>query len=267
MLTNYDLIDLGFEPKYSGFDLIKKAVNLKISNKNITLENVYREIDFYHPASVEKNIRTCLRNSNSKYKNCIVSKAINAIAKEFENTEDNVTYPKVKFQKVSFKQWCKDMKECGFKFTNTELQQLYDDIKLPKRATEGSAGYDFFAPFDLKFELGKDFKFPTGIKCLMDGNVVLMLFPRSGLGFKYGLQLLNTCGVIDSDYMLAKNEGHIHCKMHYFNKKVECVNVEKGNGYMQGILMPFYKTVDDNTEGKRTGGLGSTTIKKENKVA
>ena len=266
MITNYDLITMGFNPKYNGFELLKKAVNLKIQDNKITLNKIYSLLDYCHPTGVERNIRTCLRNSNTKYKNMIVSKAIGTLVKEFSNGCDiNENYPRIKFEKVSFKQWCKDVKDCGYKFTNTELLQYYEDIKLPKRATVGSAGYDFYAPFNLSFEFGKQTKFPTGIKVLIDGDVVLMLYPRSGLGFKYGMQLYNTCGVIDSDYMLAKNEGHIHCKIHYFNSQVPTLNVLKGEGCMQGILTPFFKTVDDTASGVRVGGFGSTTNKIKNK--
>ena len=63
------------------------------------------------------------------------------------------------------------------------------------------------------------------------------------------------------DYCLAKNEGHIHCKFHFFNENVENVVVGEGNGYMQGIVLPFIKTIDDEANGTRTGGFGSTNGK------
>ena len=260
MITNYDLIQLGFSPKYNGFHFLKNAINLKISEPNLTLNGVYTRLDFYNSSNIERNIRTLLRNSNNKYTSCMVSKVVNSLAKEYKNVENTI---KVKFEKVSFKQWCKDVQECGFKFSKDELKDMYDRIKLPVRATSGSAGYDFFAPFDLNLKFGETLKFPTGIKCLMNGDIVLMLYPRSGLGFKYGLQLYNTCGVIDSDYMLAKNEGHIHCKFQYLNKKVEEVKIASGDGYMQGLIIPFYKTVDDKSSAIRTGGFGSTTKKEK----
>lgn len=63
------------------------------------------------------------------------------------------------------------------------------------------------------------------------------------------------------DYCLAKNEGHIHCKAHFLNNEVQEVIVKQGDGYMQGILLPFIKTVDDDTDGVRVGGFGSTNGK------
>jgi dUTP pyrophosphatase len=64
------------------------------------------------------------------------------------------------------------------------------------------------------------------------------------------------------DYCLAKNEGHIHCKLHYLNDEVDDVVVGAGSGYMQGIILPFVTTMDDDAEGERTGGFGSTDGKK-----
>lgn len=163
----------------------------------------------------------------------------------------------IKFYKVSYEQFKKDYLESGCgPFIENEIKEIYDNIKLPKRATKGSAGYDFFAPFDLVFDYNCSFKFPTGIKCQMDDNVVLILVPRSGLGFKYRLSLDNTLGVIDADYFNAKNEGHIQCKMH--QDKNSFIKVNKGEAYMQGIFINYLKTDDDETDGVRVGGIGST---------
>ena len=139
------------------------------------------------------------------------------------------------------------------------MRNIYDNIKLPKRATKGSAGYDFFSPTYLIFSDKKSRKFPTGIKCKMDDNVVLLLFPRSGLGFKYRLSIDNTIGVIDSDYYYAKNEGHIHSKMHFDNSSIPWLEIPEGEAYMQGIFVNYLKTDDDETDGTRTGGFGSTS--------
>lgn len=260
MISNYDLINLGFNPKYKGFSLLREAVNLKIADIGLSANDIYKKINPEHPSTVEKNIRVCIVGSNvkSKYVSVSVTRTIDGLAKYANGGIEMSISPRVKFAKVSFKQFKKDVLDCGFKFEDGELMDFWKSIRLPHRATTGSAGYDFYAPFDLKFEKGKTLKFPTGIKCLMDDGVVLTLFPRSGLGFKYGMQLYNTCGVIDSDYMLAKNEGHIHVKFHFLNDGVEEVHIKQGDGYMQGILLPFIKTVDDDTDGVRVGGFGST---------
>ena len=108
-----------------------------------------------------------------------------------------------KFEKVSKEEFLKSCDDIN----------VYENIKLPKRATKGSAGYDFYAPFDFTLNPGETIKIPTGIRASMDEDYVLMLFPRSSLGFKYRLQLNNTVGIIDSDYYYSDNEGHIFIKI------------------------------------------------------
>ena len=75
----------------------------------------------------------------------------------------------------------------------------FDSIILPKRATQGSAGYDFFAPFDFTLNAGETIKITTGVRVKIDCGWVLKIYPRSSLGFKYRLSLNNTVGIIDSD--------------------------------------------------------------------
>lgn len=160
-----------------------------------------------------------------------------------------------KFEKVSLNQF----KE-GFDNTSDELiNQMYGDIKLPKRATIGSAGYDFYAPFDIELNPGETIKIPTGIRCKMDLDYVLKLYPRSGLGFKFRLQLNNTVGIIDSDYYNSQNEGHIFAKITNDSNEGKKLFVKKGEGFMQGIFVEYGITIDDDATGIRDGGFGSTT--------
>lgn len=130
---------------------------------------------------------------------------------------------------------------------------------LPRRATAGSAGYDFFAPAAFRLEPGESVKIPTGVRARIAPGWVLMLFPRSGLGFKYRLQLNNTVGVVDSDYFGARNEGHIFIKL--TNAGDKPLSVETGEAFAQGIFLPYGLTEDDDAEGERVGGFGSTSIK------
>ena len=132
----------------------------------------------------------------------------------------------------------------------------YDGIKLPVRATSGSAGYDFFAPVTLSVPAGGTVKVPTGIRCRMDNDRFLAIFPRSGLGFKYRLALDNTVGIIDADYYGADNEGHIMIKM--TNNGTRDLVVEAGKGFAQGIFLNYCLTDDDSASSLRTGGFGST---------
>ncbi len=140
-----------------------------------------------------------------------------------------------------------------------EIKEMYDALKLPKRATKGSAGYDFYTPFTFHLAPGETIKIPTGICAKMEADWVLKLYPRSGLGFKYRLQLNNTVGIIDSDYYYSDNEGHIFAKITNDSNEGKDVTVEKGTGFMQGIFVQYGITMDDDTEEIRNGGFGSTT--------
>ena len=104
-----------------------------------------------------------------------------------------------KFHKVSREQFAEGWKDTFGQVTEAETEAVYDSIKLPKRATAGSAGYDFYSPLSFELKPGETMKIPTGVRAEMDEGWVLKLYPRSGLGFKYRLQLNNTVGVIDSD--------------------------------------------------------------------
>jgi len=155
-----------------------------------------------------------------------------------------------KFHKVSKKIYAENV--------DRDLIDCYDKILLPKRATIGSAGYDFFAPYDFTLNPGEEITIPTGIRCEIDPSYVLMIFPRSGLGFKYRLSLNNTVGIIDSDYFFSDNEGHIIIRMTNCSKD-KTLTVEAGKGFAQGVFLPYGITVDDDADGVRNGGFGSTT--------
>lgn len=159
--------------------------------------------------------------------------------------------------KVSFEQFQNDWID-SFGGTPEDARKVYDAIKLPKRATTGSAGYDLFSPLSFKLAPGETIKIPTGIRAKMDEDWVLMVFPRSGLGFKYRLQLNNTVGIIDSDYYGSDNEGHIFVKITNDSNENKTVEVEAGQGFAQGLFIPFGITVDDECENVRNGGFGST---------
>ena len=162
------------------------------------------------------------------------------------------------FKKVSFEQFAKDWKKYDESCDEDEIRKIYDGIQLPKRATSGSAGYDFYAPIDLHIEAGKERLIPTGIRAKIEEGYVLILFPRSSLGFKYRFQLDNTAGIIDSDYYNAENEGHIMCKMINDSREGKTVEVACKAGMVQGLFIPFGITVDDQADQQRTGGFGST---------
>ena len=165
-----------------------------------------------------------------------------------------------KFHKVSLEQFMEGWKDTfGEQYTEDQIKALYEEIKLPKRATAGSAGYDFYAPDDFVIEPGKTIKIPTGIRVEMEENWVLKCYPRSGLGFKFRLQLNNTVGIIDSDYYGSDNEGHIQIKLTNDSREGKRLEVKEGTGFAQGIFLEYGITVDDETTEERNGGFGSTT--------
>ena len=175
-----------------------------------------------------------------------------------------------------------------------EQIDAWNDIKLPRRATAGSAGYDFYAPTDIMIPPGLNAVIPTGIKVNLesdedpDGLYVLQIYPRSSLGFKYNMTLANTVGIIDKDYFNnKKNEGHIliscingmsfeGCPMKQVpdirsGRKVTTIDLEhpetqsrfikidKGTAFAQGLIIKVYRTKDDSPVAEeREGGIGST---------
>lgn len=164
-----------------------------------------------------------------------------------------------KFHKVSLEQFLEAMKDNFPEYTDEDIKEIYDAIELPRRATKGSAGYDFFAPFAFSLPAGATIKIPTGIRVEMEPDWVLKLYPRSGLGFKYRLQLNNTVGIIDSDYFYSDNEGHIMTKLTNDSREGKTLDVSVGMGFMQGVFLEYGITLDDDAEGVRNGGFGSTT--------
>lgn len=163
-----------------------------------------------------------------------------------------------KFHKVSFEQFKGDWTDTFGELPEEEIRTIYEGVRLPVRATSGSAGYDFFTPAAFSLGPGETAKIPTGIRAEMDENWVLQIFPRSGLGFKYRLQLNNTVGIIDSDYFYSDNEGHIFMKMTNDSNEGKTLEVPVGTGIAQGIFTEYGITKDDCADGIRNGGFGST---------
>ena len=176
------------------------------------------------------------------------------------------------FEKISKKQFQVDVQtnfvyfesflseELSNKSISNLTDYIYDRIVLPKRATEKSAGYDFFFPIDLIIKPNENIIIPTGIKCNMNDiqNVVLNLYPRSGHGFKYRLRLNNTVGIIDADYYNNNdNEGHIFVNLS--NEGSREIKISKGTGFCQGVFSQFLLTKNDVEKGQRIGGLGSSS--------
>lgn len=181
----------------------------------------------------------------------------------------------IQFQRVPYEQFKNDLLHCDCVWgtyicastdsdaIDEKVREIYNNIQLPTRATAGSAGYDFRTPIDVSVSTMLSIygahvvTIPTGIRCVMPKNVVLMLYPRSGLGFKNGFRLSNSTGVIDSDFYNAENYGHIMAK---FRVDERDLTLHAGDRFMQGVFVNYLVTDDDNATAERAGGFGSTGI-------
>lgn len=164
-----------------------------------------------------------------------------------------------RFEKVSLEEYIEANKRIERERGDWVYRMEWEDIKQPTRATSGSAGYDFYAPysFDIPFDSDTYNEPPhilTGIRCKIEPGWFLMCCPKSGLGFKYGMRLSNTIGIIDSDYYFSDNEGHIQAKFSAHKP----FSVNAGQKFMQGIFIPYGITCDDHANAVRNGGFGST---------
>ncbi len=161
------------------------------------------------------------------------------------------------FKKVSLARFEADYRDTFGEMADAGV--VYDEIKLPRRATKGSAGYDFFLTADISLKPGETAKIPTGIRAEMEDGWVLKIYPRSGLGFKFRLRLNNTVGIIDSDYFYSDNEGHIFIKITNESNEGKNLELKRGEAFAQGIFLEYGITFDDDAEGIRNGGFGSTS--------
>lgn len=158
------------------------------------------------------------------------------------------------FEKISFEQFKKDV---------SDDKDLYDQIKLPKRSTKYSAGYDCYSLFDFVLKPNEAKKIPLGIKISMETDEMFMLVVRSSMGFKYNVRMCNQIGIFESDYYNnPSNEGHAWLRLQ--NEGTEDFIVKKGDAICQGIFTKFL-TVDSEEEiiNERIGGLGSTDGKRD----
>ena len=127
-----------------------------------------------------------------------------------------------KFHKVSKERFTADWVDT-FAQSKEEAERVYEAIRLPKRATAGSAGYDFFAPAEFTLKPGETVKIPTGIRVEM--------------------------------------EGLIFAKITNDSNEDKTLTIPADTGFMQGIFVEYGITVDDDATEIRNGGFGSTTAK------
>ena len=157
------------------------------------------------------------------------------------------------FEKVSFGRY--NLDSVGHRIE-------YEDIKLPMQATKKSNGHDFFLPRDITIPFGGYVTIPTGIRAILEDNEVLLILPRSGLGFKYGITLANTIGDIDADYSDSDNEGHIFVKLVNSSPLAngKDITLKKGEAFCQGIILNYITADGAESIEIRNGGFGSTGV-------
>lgn len=222
------------DPSNYDEELGKQICIKKIEDKIWELEGYKLQSQLYLDKMVN-SYKTNIYNQDKKNNGNVIQNDNNFIAK---------------FETISNFQYIKDV-------NNEQVNNIINKIKLPSRATKGSAGYDFYAPYRIAIRPYTSVVVPTCIRCKMNSNYVLLLFPRSGLGFKYGLSLANTVGVIDSDYYNSSNEGHIKVKL--YNPSDTTIVIQKDEAFCQGVFIPFGLACEEEVTEVRDGGFGSTT--------
>ena len=191
----------------------------------------------------------------------------------------------MRFEKISYEQWKKDYRSVvapevvGISDESFEVmcKETYDNIRLPERATPGSAGYDFYLsyivdrPYRVRnminysnADMAKGFNdvlmLPTGIRWIVENITdpfVLKLYMRSSIGIKRNIHLANGTGIIDADYYMAENEGHIMIPIIIpsYPFKID----EPQTRIAQGIISNYYTVTSDVVvSDERNGGFGST---------
>lgn len=166
----------------------------------------------------------------------------------------------MRFEKVSYEQFAADMEKWMPDMSKLLYKRFYDRVTLPKRQTKGSAGYDFVTPVRIMLEPGQQAVIPSGIRAVFSDEELetwhLEVFIRSSLAIKRGLNIINQVEIIDADYFKGENGGDILLALKNTNRKI--IDIEPGERICQGIFKIHGLTSDDDAEGHRSGGVGST---------
>jgi len=134
----------------------------------------------------------------------------------------------------------------------------FDDVELPRYATEGSAGMDIRAAVndEVILKAGKTILVPTNFSLEIPEGFEIQVRPRSGMAINHSIGILNSPGTIDSDY-----RGEI--KIILFNFGEEDFIIKRGDRIAQLIVSRVYRTmlneIDElNSTGRGSGGFGHT---------
>lgn len=168
----------------------------------------------------------------------------------------------MRFEKITLQTFKKELKRYGFGWmSEEEVEEAWNNIIIPKRETKGSAGHDIACPISFHILPHDKIIVPSGIKAYFSPDEIetwfLALYDRSSLSIKRGVNLTNQTAIIDSDYYEnPDNEGDMLIALTNTNDHI--VKFKAGERIIQGIFMIHGITEDDDAEGERTGGVGST---------
>lgn len=142
-----------------------------------------------------------------------------------------------------------------FEVVRDDMRRTDGEVILPERASEFSAGYDFFSPINITIQPNESKLIFTDVKAKFNENEVLMLFVRSSMG-KHPVVLSNGTGIIDADYYYGDSDGNIGFRLLNLGNKPYVIKM--GDRIGQGVLLPYLTFENGNTDKKRNGGFGST---------
>ena len=162
-----------------------------------------------------------------------------------------------RFQKVSKEQFLEGTEGI---LISRDAEKAYEELMLPKRATKGSAGYDFFTPYPITIAPGETVKIPTGSVSGWKRSGCSSVIREVVLDLSTGFSSIIPWGSLTADYYYSDNEGHIFAKLTNDTNEGKTISLKAGEGFMQGIFVEYGITLDDDAKGIRNGGFGSTTI-------
>lgn len=144
-------------------------------------------------------------------------------------------------------------------FAEVSQPNICGETKLPCRATNRSAGYDFFSKEEVTLEPGETHLFTTDVKCHLKDNCYLQISTRSSVAIKRGLVLKNQVAIIDADYYgNEENEGNIRIAIK--NDSYFLQDIKIGDRIAQGVIIHYQTTSNDDIDYARKGGIGSTGV-------
>ena len=145
-----------------------------------------------------------------------------------------------------------------FEIVKDEYRKFKDEeIKLPIKMTETSAGWDIYSNEDKLLKPNKPYTFWTDIKVKLNDDEFLMIVPRSSIAINHNIMLANSVGIIDHDYYDNEdNDGNIGICM--YNYGTEETHIYKGMRIAQGIPIKYINYLEGEHGIKRYGGFGST---------